>query len=225
LAGAEPVKDGPTRLALDPLDPALGGNVIGGDRRTYHPALWSFLISRFAVTSMLDVGCAEGHCVKYFADQGIHAVGFDGMRQNVERAITPIVLHDLRDAPYLMPVDLLHCCEVVEHVAERYLPNLLATLANGRVIAMTHAVPGQGGHHHVNEQPAEYWIERVEALGYTYLPEETAHGKELIENTGQWTYFVGTGLIFERDRAFRDPTRGGAAGREGGTAVRSAQLS
>lgn len=193
-----PSDSGASRIACDPLDPALGGNVIGGDRRTFHPELWSFLISRFGVESMLDVGSGEGHCVRYFADLGVRATGFDGLRQNVEQSVAPIVLHDLRSGPYLLPVDLVHCCEVVEHVAERHLPSLLGTLANGRVIAMTHAIPGQGGHHHVNCQPAEYWIERVEALGYSFLPDVTAQGKELIVKAGHWTYFVGTGLIFQR---------------------------
>ncbi len=188
---------GASRIAIDPLDPALGGNVIGGDRRTYHPPLWAFLISRFVITSMLDVGCAEGRCVRYFASQGVSAAGFDGLRANVERAVTPVELHDLRSGPYLMPVDLVHCCEVVEHIDEQHLPSLLRTLANGRVIAMTHAVPGQGGHHHVNCQPASYWIERIEALGYAFRPDETATGKRLIEDSGQWTYFASSGLIFE----------------------------
>lgn len=188
-----------SHLALDPADPSLGGNVIGGDSRTYHPALWDFLTAQFKVRSMLDVGTGEGHCVRYFANElGISATGFDGLRQNVARAVLPIQLHDLRSGPFLLEVDLVHCCEVVEHIDAEYLPSLLATLANGRIIAMTHAVPGQGGHHHVNCQPAEYWIERIEALGYSFLPDVTKVARRLIEKTGNWTYFVGTGLIFER---------------------------
>jgi SAM-dependent methyltransferase len=186
------------RLARDPADPALGGNVIGGDRRTFHPMLWEFLVDRFGVRTVLDVGCGEGHCVRFFRERGIDAVGFDGLRANVERAVTPIELHDLRDGPYELPVDLVHCCEVVEHVEERFLDHLLQTLANGRVIAMTHAVPGQGGHHHVNCRPAEYWIEHLAALDYRLLADETARGRALVEAHDHWTYFVGTGLVFER---------------------------
>lgn len=193
-----PSDSGASRIAYDPSDPALGGNVIGGDRRTFHPDLWSYLVSRFSVESVLDVGCGEGHAVRYFTDRGISASGFDGLRQNVEHSVAPIELHDLRDGPFALPVDLVHCCEVAEHLEERYLPNLLSTLANGRVIAMTHAVPGQGGHHHVNCQPAEYWITRVEAIGYSYLPDATALGRQLISDAGYWTYFVASGLIFER---------------------------
>lgn len=192
------VKGSVAQLAVDPSDPALGGNVIGGDSRTFHPMLWDFLVERFGVSSMLDVGCGEGHCVRYFAHRGVRAVGFDGLQQNVERAVVPIVAHDLRSGPFVEAVDLVHCCEVVEHVEERFLPHLLSTLANGRVIALTHAVPGQGGHHHVNCQPANYWIEHIEAIGYRHLPEASAEGRARITAEGHWTYFVATGLIFIR---------------------------
>lgn len=188
------------RLAIDPNDPALGGNIIGGDPNTYHPALWSFLVGRFAIKSVLDVGCGEGHCVQYFSGLGIRAFGFDGLKTNVERAVVPIAYHDLRSEAFTMPVDLVLCCEVVEHIDEKYLPNLLETLANGRVIAMTHALPGQTGYHHVNCQPSSYWIGKLEALGYQFLPQETEEGKSRIKASGSWTYFISSGLILERRR-------------------------
>jgi SAM-dependent methyltransferase len=185
-------------IAKDPRDPALGGNMIGGDPHTFHPALWEYLIERFAVRSMLDVGCGEGHCLRHVAGLGVHAVGFDGLAANVDRAVAPMLLHDLRDGPFVLPVDLVHCCEVVEHIEERYLANVLRTLANGRVIAMTHALPGQGGYHHVNCRPASYWVQRIEALGYAFRPDVTDAGKDRITAAGTWTYFVSSGLIFER---------------------------
>jgi SAM-dependent methyltransferase len=187
-------------IAKDPNDPALGGNMIGGDPNTFHPALWSYLVERFEVESMLDVGCGEGHCVQHFAGLGIRAFGFDGLRRNIERAVVPIAFHDLRSGPFRIPVDLVHCCEVVEHIEERYVPNLLDTLANGRVIAMTHAIPGQGGYHHVNCQPPSYWIEKLEGRGYQCLSEETTEAKSRIAATGTWTYFMRSGLIFARTR-------------------------
>lgn len=185
-------------LAKDPRDPALGGNVIGGDPQTYHPALWSFLIERYRVASMLDVGCGEGHCVQWFGRCGIEAVGFDGLPANVERAVVPIKLHDLRVGPFVLPVDLVHCCEVVEHIEPTYLENLLQTLASGRVVAMTHAQPGQGGHHHVNCQDAGYWIAHLARYDYQLDPEATQQAKDAIAASGSWTFFQKSGMVFER---------------------------
>jgi hypothetical protein len=35
-------------------------------------------------------------------------------------------------------------------------------------IFLTHALPGQGGYHHVNEQNAEYWIDKIESLNFRF---------------------------------------------------------
>lgn len=185
-------------IAKDPHDPALGGNMIGGDPQTFHPALWDYLIDRFAITSVLDIGCGEGHCLRYFSERGLDIKGFDGLPANVERAVAPVSLHDLRDGPFRWRADLVHCCEVVEHIDERYVGNVLRSMSNGRVIAMTHAVPGQTGYHHVNCQPADYWIEKIETMGYAYRPHETEQAKSVITASGTWTYFVSSGLVFER---------------------------
>ena len=134
----------------------LGGNIRYGDLSTFTPNLWRYLIDRFAVRSMLDVGCGEGHAVRFFFKQGVMAHGIDGLRSNVERAVAPIALHDILSGPYVMPVDLVWSCEVAEHILPEKVGYYLDTLANGKVVAMTHAMPGQDGHHHVNCQPDEY---------------------------------------------------------------------
>lgn len=74
-------------LATDPDDPSLGGNIVGGDPCTFHPALWEYLIERFTIETILDVGCGEGHCVKFFLDAGLKATGFDGLASNVENSV------------------------------------------------------------------------------------------------------------------------------------------
>lgn len=62
--------------------------------------------------------------------------------------------------------DLVWCCEFVEHLHEEYIPNFLETFRHGRYLAVTHAFPGQPGYHHVNCQWPEYWIPKIEELGY-----------------------------------------------------------
>ena len=188
-------------LATDPSRPDLGGNIRGGDPNTWCPALWRYLIGSFGVRSVLDVGCGEGHAVKWFRDAGIDAEGIDGLALNVERAVTPILLHDLTAGPFIHPVDLVWCCEVAEHIDPEKVDNLIDTLANGRVIAMTHAVPGQGGWHHVNCQPAGYWIEQIEARGYRRLQHPRTgltFFRTLATLDGPASYFACTGLVFCR---------------------------
>ena len=179
---------------IDPSRADLGGNLRHGDDRSWCPALWRYLVERFAIQSVLDVGCGEGHAVDFFARIGLRAFGIDGSLINVTRAVTPIALVDLTRGPFVMPVDLVWSCEVAEHIDGRHVGAYLDTLTNGRVVAMTHAVPGQAGYHHVNCQPAEYWITHMAERGY-----ELAIANNRYRAYGDLdTYFTYTGLVFLR---------------------------
>jgi cyclopropane fatty-acyl-phospholipid synthase-like methyltransferase len=175
----------------------LGGNIRHGDLSTFTPNLWRFLIDRFAVRSMLDVGCGEGHAVKFFWKQGVLAHGIDGLRANVERAVVPIALHDILSNPYVMPVDFVWSCEVAEHILPEKVGHYIDTLTNGTVVAMTHALPGQGGHHHVNCQPDDYWIELMRSRGYALERTQEVY-RQVAKREGTPNFFADSGLVFCR---------------------------
>lgn len=184
-------------MVVDAARVDLGGNIRHGDAATFVPNLWRYLIDRFAVRSMLDVGCGEGHAVNFFFKQGVMAHGIDGLRANIDHAVAPIALHDLLGGPYVMPVDLVWSCEVAEHILPEKVGNYIDTLANGKIVAMTHAVPGQGGHHHVNCQPDEYWIELMRSRGYALERSQPVY-RHLAQREGIPNYFVTSGLVFCR---------------------------
>lgn len=175
----------------------LGGNLRHGDIHTTCPLLWRFLVERYAIKSFLDVGCGEGHAVSFFHRLGVFAHGIDGLKKNVERAVVPVALHDLLAGPYYMPVDLVWSCEVAEHIAPEKIDNYIDTLTNGTIVAMTHAIPGQDGYHHVNCQPSEYWIEKMSIRGYR-VTEEQSIFREVAAREFTWSYFGRSGLIFVR---------------------------
>lgn len=183
---------------VDANRPDLGGNRRHGDINTFCPVTWRFFIERFAVRSVLDVGCGEGHAVAAFHRQGVFAHGIDGLRMNLDRAVIPIALHDLTRGPYTMPVDLVWSCEVAEHIDPSFVDNYIGTLCNGKIVAMTHALPGQEGHHHVNCQPAEYWIDLMRKRGYV-LSRDMATFKEVAKKEECYTYFQRSGLVFVRN--------------------------
>jgi hypothetical protein len=62
---------------------------------------------------------------------------------------------------------------------------------------MTHAVPGQGGHHHVNCQPAEYWIEKMRKRNYRLDPALATYRQ--IAASDPTNFFQQTGLVFLRE--------------------------
>lgn len=181
---------------VDPDRPHLGGNIAGGDPRTHYPALWAWLVQRYAVKTVFDVGCGEGQSVREFARLGCKVYALDGLPCNVNGlsdVATPIVC-DLEQTGCPLPgVDLVWCCEVVEHVNEAHVGNLLDTITCGRVLAMTHAVPGQGGWHHVNCQPSSYWLSRIQARGLSLDRDATVESRRIGGD-----FWQATGLIFTR---------------------------
>lgn len=178
--------------------PHLGGNVSIGDPMTYSPASWDYLIQRFCIRSVLDLGCGIGNASNYFHRKGIATVAVDGMIDNISSAIHPIVRIDLSLQPVHTNVDLVHCQEVVEHIKEEHVGNLIQSFQSGKYVCMTHAFPGQGGHHHVNEQPSEYWIDLMTSNGFILLQEDTKRVREHAAADGA-VYLQQSGLIFHNN--------------------------
>ncbi|MFZ4600147.1 MAG: hypothetical protein ACOYNN_16020, partial [Terrimicrobiaceae bacterium] len=55
-------------------------------------------------------------------------------------------------------------------VDEEYMPNFIETFKSCKYVIMTHALPGQPGHHHVNCQHAGYWLNVMEKNGFKPMP-------------------------------------------------------
>lgn len=177
--------------------PHTGGNIWQGDPWTFAPGVWKYVIERFAVTSVLDVGSGRGHAANWFWRNGCQVIAMDGDTANANNALYPTVYHDFADGPFTCRVNMVHCQEVVEHVHEQYLPYLLHTLTNGDVLVMTHAEPGQPGYHHVNCQSQGYWVEKLEARGFALLPDDTMRVRKLAA-LEQAFHLARSGLVFAK---------------------------
>jgi SAM-dependent methyltransferase len=178
-------------------EPHLGGNVLEGDPYTFCPRVWSYVIERFAISSVLDLGSGVGHAADFFYRKGLRTIAADGLWDNVKMALYPTLCHDLTKSPLRTVVDLVHCQEVGEHIDESFLENVLQTLCCGQIILMTHASPGQGGHHHVNEKSDRYWVKHLSRRGYNLLPEDTKRIRIIAKNE-RAAYMHATGLIFRK---------------------------
>lgn len=180
--------------------PAPSGlDVTHGDPATWYPELWLWAMSSLNIRSVLDVGCAEGHCIGYFRHYGCAVKGVDGSRLAKEKSVLGEYhdIHDFVAGPYKPAdgYDLLWCCEFVEHVDERYTGNFLQTFkAANKFIFLTHAMPGQPGWHHVNCQPSGYWIDKLQRIGFDYHASLTEHARSVVHGG----HFKDKGLIFCR---------------------------
>ncbi|MCC6888165.1 MAG: methyltransferase domain-containing protein [Hyphomicrobiales bacterium] len=178
-------------------EPHLGGNVKEGDPYTFSPRVWSYVIERFCVQSVLDLGSGIGNAADYFFRKGLRTVAVEGVVENVRESVYPAICHDLTRAPVITKVDLVHCQEVVEHIEEQFLENVLRSLACGRVILMTHALPGQTGYHHVNLQPMDYWVKHISNIGYSLMVEDTNRIRSIAQQE-RAVYLQNSGLLFHR---------------------------
>jgi hypothetical protein len=189
------------REVANPDLPHLGGNIRFGDPDTFSPRVWDYVVDRLAIESVMDLGSGLGHASHYLFKKGLRVVAVEGMSENVDNAIFPTLLHDLTNGPVRTRVDLVHCQEVVEHIEEAFIDNLLVSLMCGKYILMTNALPGQGGHHHVNEQPTEYWIGHLERRGCVVMPEDSNRIRNLAAAEGA-KYLAATAVLFANSHRF-----------------------
>jgi len=185
----------------------LGGywNVknIWGDPGTWGPEIWNKIIKDHNIESVADIGCGLGYSTKYFSQKGLYAVGVEGGLNAINNSVFEgnLLQNDYTqtsafDAEY-DEHDLVWCCEFVEHVEEQYIDNFLNDFKTGKFVAMTFAEPGQPGYHHVNCQPQQYWIEKLEKLGFEFDAEYTEELRNIARRTNENRQFTHGGHLIK----------------------------
>lgn len=153
-----------------------------------------YLIRRFQIASMVDVGCGPGGQVTLAMECNLLSLGIDGDYTVPRPPGLPVLIHDFTQGPVATPdFDLGWSVEFVEHVEERFVDNYFAVFARCRVVFITHSV-NPGGHHHVNCQPAPYWIDQFERRGFVYDATETAQVRK--HSTMKREFVQQSGLLF-----------------------------
>jgi len=142
-----------------------------GSRRSAR-AVAGLLLPEMKITSLLDVGAGHGAWAAEWLAAGVEDVlAVDGdyvARDQLAIPARNFMAHDLATPLDLgRQFDLVQTLEVAEHLphakADLFVDNLIA---HGDVILFSAAVPHQGGEHHVNEQPPEYWRSKFAARDY-----------------------------------------------------------
>lgn len=145
------------------------------DQSSRHAArrIAGLLVAQLRIGSVLDIGCARGTWLSEWAGLGAAEIqGVDGDYVARDTLVIPAERfrpHDLSQPLALgRRFDLVQSLEVAEHIpaaaSETFVDNLCAH-ASGLVL-FSAAPPGQGGEHHVNEQPYAYWRAKFLARGY-----------------------------------------------------------
>ena len=138
------------------------------------------LVRRFQPATAVDWGCGTGLHASAMARAGVRVLGVDGVLADPDQRASGV---EIRVADLTRPVaaeltfssyDLSLCIDVLEHLDDQHSAAALANVTRGAaIVVLSCAPPGQGGHHHVNERPRRYWVERMAAIGWRYDRQET----------------------------------------------------
>ena len=132
----------------------------------------SLLMEQLEIGSLLDVGSGHGAWAAEWLKAGVEdVVAVDGHYVDVAQLAIPVanfVSHDLSQPLELnRRFDLVQSLEVAEHLCEEHADVFVDSLVrHGDIVLFSAAVPHQGGEHHVNEQPPEYWRRHFATRGY-----------------------------------------------------------
>lgn len=129
------------------------------------------VVRALGARSVLDVGCGAGAWLREYKRLGLKVVGIDG--DYVDRRRLLVAEHDFvpldltTSFDLLQKFDLVQCLEVAEHLPPGASGTLVKNLIrHGDHVLFSAAVPGQGGEHHVNEQPCEFWRSLFAEAGF-----------------------------------------------------------
>ena len=142
------------------------------------------MIEYLGIKSLLDVGCGIGISTSWFILHGLHYVQcVEGSHDAVEKSLLPglketghvpntttygLTEHDFSLGPWWpeRTVDAVWCVEFTEHVGRNYQPNYFTSFRKSALIFMTHS--HWGGWHHVEVHQNDWWIARMEMMGFVY---------------------------------------------------------
>jgi|TARA_B110000503_G_scaffold124508_1_gene191113 hypothetical protein len=154
------------------LEEHLGGHL---NKTHLDDGALNWLKDTFKAKTYLDIGCGPGGMVELAEQLGLDSHGIDGdytlTRYNADR----FTIHDFTQgsAPLTKSYDIGWSCEFVEHVYEEYIPNYVQSFQQCKVLMITYAPPGWTGHHHVNLQEEQYWIDVLAKYDLIYNKELT----------------------------------------------------
>lgn len=147
-------------------------------------AVVPWLLNRFKIKSVIDVGCGLGQWLEAFERhvQGVEVLGLDGAHVPTERlrvsARSFMAVDLFRPNAVRLPkrFDLAISLEVAEHLPESAADDFVSLLTSlSDLVLFSAAIPGQTGENHVNEQWPMYWVDKFRVAGFAPLDEIRSH--------------------------------------------------
>ena len=137
------------------------------------PAVWKFMIEKYGVHSLLDVGCGRGISTLWFLRHGVNVLCAEGSHDAVEKTMLPdpahqIVEHDFSRGPWWpeKTYDAVWAIEFLEHVSLHHQFNYVTSFRKAALLFVSSS--RHGGWHHTEVHDDDWWVRKFEAYGFRY---------------------------------------------------------
>lgn len=136
----------------------------------------------YSIKSVVDFGCGLGYYLEGFKNSGVPTIkGFEVSYDNAKQYISENIIDNISQGDVMTEIncgtfELSMSIEVAEHILPEKSDIFVKNLANSssKYIMLTAAPPGQGGVCHINEQPMEYWKDKLRNNGFEFSQEDTS---------------------------------------------------
>lgn len=149
------------------------------------------------VKTIIDLGCGPGMYSEFLNQNGFFCDCCDGNPHTIELSKHKCFIQDLSiDFDLQKKYDCVLCLEVGEHIPKLYEDILIDNIIKHteKLIILSWATVGQGGHGHVNEQPNEYISKKFENKDF-----ERCYDIEIdLRKSSFWWWFKNTIMVFKK---------------------------
>jgi cyclopropane fatty-acyl-phospholipid synthase-like methyltransferase len=157
----------------------------------------------FKPKSLIDVGCGAGTLLARLKQDGVEVRGLEYSDSNIVRCRekgVSVQKFDLEtDQTVEGASDITVSFEVAEHLPESVADNYVRVITQfSPIVIMSAATVGQGGVDHVNEQPHEYWIEKMQRRGFDYDQEKSLQVRAEWARQGVAYWYANNIMIFRK---------------------------
>jgi len=179
---------------------ALPEHLGGHENRTHiDEKSLNYLVQKYKIKSMYDVGCGPGGMVKLAKEKGVDAIGIDGDFTIKHPENIQIIIHDFTKGPLVCSEkDLSWSCEFLEHVEEKFMDNYFSVFKQTKVVCCTFCNVHGTGHHHVNIQNQEYWDQQFLVRGFHKQEKVTKNIRAI--SSMQRNFVRDTGTVYINQR-------------------------
>lgn len=162
----------------------------------------SFHSSHCRDLPIVDYGCGDGSYVNFFYRYGILAVGIEG---NIQHIHAPVIEQNLCILRPIKARKFSVSLEVGEHIPCEYSDVFLRNITHeAQYVALSWAIRGQIGLGHVNCMDNDEIVERMQALGFSVMQNETLQARNAISHEDMCPWFKNTFFFFKNERTDLD---------------------